>query len=177
MCPNIWCDIFFTFTGFTWCDLNKDLVLCDACRALHLSGRGAAFGTLRDMRHSESSATWSASRSTFRSASTASVQQPGHLLAARSDARVGTAQFNIILNESSVIIIQIRVNMCLLESVPRIIPHLETRTTDTLFIQNNIKSGSPGMCSNIRPESAYAHTGTTGFDIILDEWRVGYSCL
>ena len=44
------------------------------------------------------------------------------------------------------------------ESVPRVISHLETRITDTSFIQNNIKSGSPGMCSNIRPESAYTHT-------------------
>ena len=64
---------------------------------------------------------------------------------------VRTAQFNIILNESPVIIIRMRVNMCLPESVPRVIPHLETRITYTSFIQNNIKSGSPGMCSNIRP--------------------------
>ena len=69
-----------------------------------------------------------------------------------------TAQFDTILNEPPVIIIQMRVNMCLPESVPRVIPHLETRITDTSFIQNNIKSDSPGMCSNIRPESAYAHT-------------------
>ena len=69
-----------------------------------------------------------------------------------------TAQFNTILNEPSVIIIQMRVNTCLPESVPRVIPHLETRITDTSFIQNNIKSGSPGMCSNIHPGSAYAHT-------------------
>ena len=71
---------------------------------------------------------------------------------------VRTAQFDTILNEPPVIIIQMRVNTCLPESVPRVIPHLETRITDTSFIQNNIKSGSPGMCSNIRPESAYAHT-------------------
>ena len=71
---------------------------------------------------------------------------------------VRTVQFDTILNEPSVIIIQMRVNTCLPESVPRVIPHLETRITDTSFIQNNIKSGSPGMCSNIRPESAYAHT-------------------
>ena len=62
-----------------------------------------------------------------------------------------TAQFDTILNEPPVILIQMRVNTCFLESVPHIIPHLETRITDTSFIQNNIKSGSPGMCSNIRP--------------------------
>ena len=73
-------------------------------------------------------------------------------------ALVRIAQFDTILNEPSVIIIQMRVNTCLPESVPRVIPHLETRITDTSFIQNNIKSGSPGMCSNIRLESAYAHT-------------------
>src|SRR6185503_19285657 len=55
-------------------------------------------------------------------------------------------QFDTILNEPSVIIIQMRVNTCLPESVPRVIPHLETQTTDKSFIQNNIKSGSPGMC-------------------------------
>ena len=71
---------------------------------------------------------------------------------------VRTAQFDTILNEPPVIIIQMRVNTCLPESVPRVIPHLKTRITDTSFIQNNIKLGSPGMCSNIRPESAYAHT-------------------
>ena len=71
---------------------------------------------------------------------------------------VRTAQFNTILNEPPIIIIQMRVNTCLPESVPRVIPHLEIRITDTSFIQNNIKSGSPGMCSNIRPESAYAYT-------------------
>ena len=71
---------------------------------------------------------------------------------------VRTAQFDTILNEPPVIIIQMRVNTCLPESVPRAIPHLETQITDTSFIQNNIKSGSRGMCSNIRPESAYAHT-------------------
>ena len=76
----------------------------------------------------------------------------------RLASTVRTAQFDTILNEPSVIIIQMRVNTCLPESVPRVIPHLETRITDTSFIQNNIKSGSPGMCSNIRPESAYAHT-------------------
>ena len=69
-----------------------------------------------------------------------------------------TIQFDTILNEPPVIITQMRVNTCLPERVPRVIPHLETRITDTSFIQNNIKSGSPGMCSNIRPESAYAHT-------------------
>ena len=69
-----------------------------------------------------------------------------------------TAQFDTILNEPPVIIIQMRVNTCLPESVPRVIPHLETRITNTSFIQNNIKSSSPGMYSNIRPESAYAHT-------------------
>ena len=67
------------------------------------------------------------------------------------DGNVRTAQFGTILNESSLIIIQMRVNTCLPESVPHVIPHLETRITDTSFIQNNIKSGSPGMCSNIRP--------------------------
>ena len=51
-----------------------------------------------------------------------------------------------------------RVNTWLPESVPHVISHLETRITDTSFIQNNIKSGSPDMCSNIRPESAYTHT-------------------
>jgi len=71
---------------------------------------------------------------------------------------VRTAQFDTILNELPVIIIQMRVNTCLPESVTHVIPHLETRITDTSFIQNNIKSGSPGMCSNIRPGSAYAHT-------------------
>ena len=71
---------------------------------------------------------------------------------------VRTAQFDTILNEPPVIIIQMRVNTCLPESVPRVIPHLETQITDTSFIQNNIKSDSPDMCSNIRPESAYAHT-------------------
>ena len=50
---------------------------------------------------------------------------------------VRTVQFDTILNESSVIIIQMRVNTCLPKSVPRVIPHLETRTTDTSFIQNN----------------------------------------
>jgi len=69
-----------------------------------------------------------------------------------------TAQFNTILNEPPAIIIQMRINMYLPESVPRVIPHLETRITDTSFAQNNIKSGSPDMCSNIRPESAYTHT-------------------
>ena len=76
----------------------------------------------------------------------------------RMGGRMRTVKFDIILNESPVIIIQMRVNTCLPESVPRVIPHPETRITDTSFIQNNIKSGSPGMCSNIRPESAYAHT-------------------
>ena len=71
---------------------------------------------------------------------------------------VRTGQFDTILNEPPVVIIQMRVNTCLPESVPRVITHLETRITDMSFIQNNIKSGSPGMCSNIRPESAYAHT-------------------
>ena len=71
---------------------------------------------------------------------------------------VRTAQFDTILNEPPVIIIQMRVNTSLPKSMPRVIPHLETRITEMSFIQNNIKSGSPGMCSNIRPESAYAHT-------------------
>ena len=71
---------------------------------------------------------------------------------------VRTAQFDTILNESPVIIIQMRVNTYLLESVPRIIPYLKTRIIDTSFIQNNIKSGNPGMYSNIRLESAYART-------------------
>jgi hypothetical protein len=65
---------------------------------------------------------------------------------------VRTAQFDTILNKPPVIIIQMRVNTCLPVRVPRVIPHLETRITDTSFIQNNIKSGSPGMCSNIRLE-------------------------
>ena len=65
-----------------------------------------------------------------------------------------TAQFDTILNEPPVIIIQMRVNTCLPESVPRVIPHLETRITDTSSVQNNIKSGSPGMCSNICPGSS-----------------------
>ena len=64
-----------------------------------------------------------------------------------------TAQFDTILNEPPVIIIQMRVNTCLSESVPRVIPHLETRITNTSSVQNNIKSGSPGMYSNIRPGS------------------------
>ena len=67
---------------------------------------------------------------------------------------VRTAQFDTILNKPPVIIIQMRVNTCLPESVPRVIPHLETRITGTSFIQNNIKSGSPGMCSNIHPGSS-----------------------
>ena len=66
--------------------------------------------------------------------------------------------FDTILNESPVIIIQMRVNTCFPESVPRVISHLETWITDTSFIQNNIKSGSSGMCSSIRQKSAYAHT-------------------
>ena len=81
-----------------------------------------------------------------------------HQLKLQQIYTVRTAQFDTILNEPSVIIIQMRINTCLPESVPRVIPHLETRITDTSFIQNNIKSGSPGMCSNIRPGSAYAHT-------------------
>ena len=44
---------------------------------------------------------------------------------------VRTAQFDTILNEPPVIIIQMRVNTCWPESVPRVIPHLETRITDT----------------------------------------------
>ena len=71
---------------------------------------------------------------------------------------VRTTQFNTILSKPPVIIFHMRVNTCMPESVPRVIPHLETQITDTLFIQDNIKSGSPGMCSNIRPESTYAHT-------------------
>ena len=71
---------------------------------------------------------------------------------------VTTAQFDTILNEPPVTVIQMRVNTCLPESVPRVIPHIETRITDTSFIQNNIKSGNPGMCSNIHPESVYAPT-------------------
>ena len=80
----------------------------------------------------------------------------GYLMLLLVDVR--TAQIDTILNEPPVIIIQMRVNTCLPESVPRVIPHLETRITDTSFIQNNIKSGSPGMCSNMHPGSAYAYT-------------------
>ena len=76
---------------------------------------------------------------------------PGLLPGVGGTSGVRTAQFDTILNEPPVIVIQMRVNTCLSERVPRVIPHLETRITDTSFIQNNIKSGSPGMCSNIRP--------------------------
>ena len=47
---------------------------------------------------------------------------------------VRTAQFHTILNKPSVIIIQMRINTYLPESMPRVIPHLETRITDTSFI-------------------------------------------
>ena len=59
---------------------------------------------------------------------------------------VRIAQFDTILNEPPVIIIQMRVNTCWPESMPRVIPHLETRITDTSSVQNNIKSGSPSTC-------------------------------
>ena len=72
--------------------------------------------------------------------------------ASRKDVR--TVQFDTILNEPPVIIIQMGVNTCLPESVPRVIPHLETQITDTSSVQNNIKSGSPGICSNISPGSS-----------------------
>ena len=85
-------------------------------------------------------------------------KQPRWMKERNISLTVRTAQFDTILNEPPVIIIQMRVNTCLPESVTRVIPHLETRITDTSFIQNNIKSGSPGMCSNIHPGSAYAHT-------------------
>ena len=58
---------------------------------------------------------------------------PGGLRERGDASGLTTAQFNTILNEPSVIIFQIRVNMCLPESVPRVTPHLETRITDTLF--------------------------------------------
>ena len=62
-----------------------------------------------------------------------------------------TVQFNIILYKLSVIIINMRVNTRSSESMPRINPHLKTQTTDTSFAQNNIKSGSPGMCCHHTP--------------------------
>ena len=64
---------------------------------------------------------------------------------------VGIAKFDTILNEPAIIIIQMRVNTCLPKNVPRVIPHLETRITDTSFIQNNIKSGSPTISFGIVP--------------------------
>ena len=69
---------------------------------------------------------------------------------------VRTAQFDTILNEPPVIITQMRVNTCLPESVPHVIPHLETRITDTSFIQNNIKFGSPG-CAPTYAQNQHMH--------------------
>ena len=59
---------------------------------------------------------------------------------------VRTAQFDIILGKPPVIIIKMRANTRSSESIPRVNLYLKTRTTDTSFAQNNIKSGSPGTC-------------------------------
>ena len=67
---------------------------------------------------------------------------------------VRTTQFDTILNEPLIIITQMKVNTCWPESMPRVIPHLETRITDTSSVQNNMESSSPGICSNIYPGSS-----------------------
>ena len=59
---------------------------------------------------------------------------------------VRTAQFDIILGKPPVIIIKMRANTRSPESMPRVNPHLKTRTTDMSFAQNNTKFSSLGTC-------------------------------
>ena len=57
-----------------------------------------------------------------------------------------------VSHKQPVIIIKMRANMRSPEYVPHVKPYLKTQKTDTSFAQNNIKSGSPGMCFHHMPK-------------------------